>query len=58
MDELLGFDPTDPDDEAGEQAAPICSCGVTAIPSESASLADPAFVCENPDCEAFGTTIG
>jgi hypothetical protein len=37
--------------------APICPfCGVTALPSESAS-ADGEFVCENPDCEAFGETI-
>ena len=38
--------------------APICPfCGVTALPSESVSWADPEFVCENPDCEAFGEPI-
>jgi hypothetical protein len=38
--------------------APICPfCGVTALPSESGSWGDPTFVCENPDCEAFGETI-
>jgi hypothetical protein len=38
--------------------APICPfCGVTALPSESGSAIDPEFVCENPDCEAFGEVI-
>jgi len=38
--------------------APICPyCGVTALPSESDSSNDRAFVCENPDCEAFGEVI-
>jgi hypothetical protein len=35
--------------------APICPyCGVTALPSEGG---EPTFVCENPDCEAFGEVI-
>jgi hypothetical protein len=39
--------------------APICPfCGVTALPSEAGSWAEPEFVCENPDCEAFGEVIG
>jgi hypothetical protein len=39
--------------------APICPfCGVTALPSESGSWDDPSFVCENPDCEAFGELVG
>jgi len=39
--------------------APICPfCGVTALPSEAGSWGDAAFVCENPDCEAFGEIIG
>jgi hypothetical protein len=38
--------------------APICPfCGVTALPSESGFSIDPEFVCENPDCEAFGEVI-
>jgi len=38
--------------------APICPyCGVTALPSESVSWAEPEFVCENPDCEAFGEVV-
>ena len=61
--------PDDPDDheatddhdqdrpEAGEHAAPICACGVTAMPAETEAAAGIAFVCENPDCEAFGTEI-
>ena len=37
--------------------APICPfCGVTALPSERA-LDETDFVCENPDCEAFGEVI-
>lgn len=40
------------DDEEGR--APICpSCGVTALPSER----DQGFVCENPDCPAYGDEI-
>jgi hypothetical protein len=38
--------------------APICPyCGVTALPSESGFSIDAEFVCENPDCEAFGEVI-
>ena len=38
--------------------APICPfCGVTALPSETRSSIDSDFVCENPDCEAFGEVI-
>ena len=57
MVDPLGFDPIDEEEPAGDQDAPICTCGVTAIPSESATLGDPGFVCENPGCEAFGTAI-
>ena len=44
------------DDSEGADVdrAPICpSCGVTALPSESTA----GFVCENPDCDAFGEPI-
>jgi hypothetical protein len=38
--------------------APICpSCGVTALPGDPAHVIDTRFVCENPDCEAFGEVI-
>jgi hypothetical protein len=38
--------------------APICpSCGVTALPADSSNVLDAGFVCENPDCDAFGDTI-
>jgi hypothetical protein len=41
------------EDDTGR--APICpSCGVTALPAETH---DAAFVCENPDCDAFGDTV-
>lgn len=37
------------------ERAPICGdCGVTALPSED--LGDD-FVCENPECAAFGDVI-
>lgn len=42
---------------AGRRGVPICACGVTAIPAESASTDPPRFVCENPDCEAFGSEL-
>ena len=45
-----------------DTGAPICpACGVTALPAETADTADTvdsSFVCENPDCEAFGDPIG
>ncbi len=45
-----------PDDE--EDRAPICAaCGVTALPAEPAHVIDTRFVCENPDCEAFGDEV-
>jgi predicted RNA-binding Zn-ribbon protein involved in translation (DUF1610 family) len=43
-----------PDVEDTLHDAPICpSCGVTALPAES----EAGFVCENPDCEAFGERL-
>ena len=42
------------DDDADDERAPICpSCGVTALPAETSN----AFVCENPDCDAFGDAV-
>lgn len=41
------FDPGD--------AAPICpACGVTALPGDDGAG---GFVCENPDCPAFGDPV-
>ncbi len=38
--------------------APICpSCGVTALPAETSNVIYSRFVCENPDCDAFGDTV-
>lgn len=38
--------------------APICpQCGVTALPADIATVLDSRFVCENPDCEAFGDFV-
>ena len=40
------------------QRAPICPhCGVTALPAEPANVIDTDFVCENPDCDAFGERV-
>jgi len=45
------------DDDEGR--APICpSCGVTALPAELSNVLDSGFVCENPDCDAFGERVG
>jgi len=50
-------DADDPDD-ADVERAPICpSCGVTALPAELSNVLDSAFMCENPDCEAFGELV-
>lgn len=44
--------------EDEEDRAPICpACGVTALPREGANVFETAFVCENPDCEAFGDEV-
>ncbi len=41
-----------------QDRAPICpTCGMTALPAETANVLDPTFVCENPDCESFGEPV-
>lgn len=48
---------SDPEDLEGARA-PICPCcGVTALPAETSNVIDSGFVCENPDCEAFGDIV-
>ena len=50
----------DEDENHGEDEAraPICpACGVTALPAETANVLDATFICENPDCEAFGEPV-
>ena len=45
-------------DDADVDRAPICpECGVTALPAEGSALTGSGFVCENPDCEAFGEQV-
>lgn len=45
-------------DDADVERAPICSsCGVTALPAETSNVIDSGFVCENPDCDAFGDAV-
>ena len=45
-------------DDTDVGRAPICaSCGVTALPAENSNDIDVAFVCENPDCDAFGDAV-
>ena len=44
------------DGESGR--APICpECGVTALPADPSYVIDTRFVCENPDCDAFGEEV-
>jgi hypothetical protein len=44
--------------DADVERAPICpSCGVTALPADTSNVLDPTFVCENPDCDAFGDSV-
>ena len=45
-------------DDAEVERAPICPvCGVTALPAETANVIDSAFMCENPDCDAYGEPV-
>jgi hypothetical protein len=45
-------------DERDDGRAPICPfCGVTTLPGEISTVLDPAFVCNNDDCEACGDEI-
>jgi len=44
--------------DADDGRAPICPhCGVTALPADPSNVIDTAFVCENPDCDAFGERV-
>lgn len=61
---MSGWDDPEQDDDAGAWSdaevdrAPICPvCGVTALPAETRPVPDTSFVCENPDCDAFGETV-
>ena len=45
-------------DANNEDRAPICPhCGVTALPADPSNVIDTRFICENPDCEAFGDEV-
>jgi hypothetical protein len=45
-------------EDADVDRAPICpSCGVTALAAEPANVIDSGFVCENPDCDAYGEAV-
>ncbi len=60
MGEDLGVSDWDePRDWDGDSdRAPICgTCGVTALPGELANVLDTHFVCDNPDCDAYGETV-
>jgi hypothetical protein len=59
---MSGWDDPEGDEDEWRDAevdrAPICAvCGVTALPAEAARGAEPTFVCENPDCDAFGEPV-
>jgi hypothetical protein len=45
-------------DAAEVDRAPICTwCGVTALAAESPDDGELVFICENPDCEAYGEPV-
>lgn len=49
---------TDRRTPSGDDQAPICPwCGVTALPASPSHVLDPDFVCDNPDCDAYGEVI-
>jgi hypothetical protein len=55
---VSAHDVTGRGDDADTGRAPLCpSCGVTALPADLAHVIDTRFVCENPDCEAFGEVV-
>ena len=46
------------EDDPFDERAPICpACGVTALPADPAYVVDTRFVCENPDCDAYGEQV-
>jgi hypothetical protein len=50
--------PVNDSGDADVERAPICPhCGVTALAAETSNVIDTRFVCENPDCEAFGEEV-
>jgi hypothetical protein len=56
--EQMHDDEADDDGTDHEARAPICPhCGVTALPGDLSHVIDTRFVCENPDCEAFGDEV-
>jgi len=45
-------------ESADVERAPICPfCGVTALPRDPSNVIDSVFVCENPDCDAYGDLV-
>jgi hypothetical protein len=47
-----------PRTDADVDRAPICpECGVTALPASTSNVVDTDFMCENPDCEAYGQRV-
>jgi hypothetical protein len=45
-------------DGQDDDRAPICPyCGVTTLPADPSNVIDTRFVCENPDCDAFGERL-
>jgi hypothetical protein len=52
---LTGSSDEDGDGEGESDRAPICgACGVTALVADAV---DGQFICENPDCEAYGDPV-
>ena len=46
------------DPATSDDRAPLCPwCGVTALPADASHVVETEFMCENPDCEAFGELV-
>ena len=55
---MTDWDESDRDQQPDQDRAPICpSCGVTALPAETANVLDATFICENPGCDAYGEPV-
>lgn len=55
---MSDWDESDDGDHRDDGRAPICAaCGVTALPAETANVLDATFICENPDCDAYGEAV-
>jgi hypothetical protein len=55
---MVAMEDWDDRDDTDDDRAPICPyCGVTTLPADPSNVIDTRFVCENPDCDAFGERL-